>query len=512
MATSSQMRASARRRGLTARLARGPGLPAILACLAAFVAVWTLYFAISEAPAAIHHDSAEAYVWGQEFQLGYAKHPPFWAWVCGLWFSIFPRTGWAYALLTGLNAGLGVAGAWMLVGDFAQGPKRAAATLLLLLTPFYTFLSYRYNANSIFLSIWPWTLHAFVRSFEGRRIGAALGFGILMGLALLSKYYALILGATCFVAAVQHPARGRYFRSLAPYVSVAATLVVCAPHVAWLLTNHAPTVRYVHDEAGRGFASTASYAALALVGAAAQNGLALAVIALAGRVAPDGLLASLRRRWSEAGIRMLATLAIVPVALTALAGFAIGMKISTNMMIGVFAPLPLLAIELAGTPHPARLLRVAARLVGVLTLGALALSPAVALTKAWLDADDGVRQPRKELASEATRLWRETTGRRLAFAGGSFKYDTALVFYSPDSPHGFDLKDPGRTPWATPQAIAAQGLLAACLADDEACLAASARVATPQSKRTEISLSHDVLGHKGAATRFIVTIVPPTAD
>ena len=54
----------------------------------------------------------------------------------------------------------------MLIGRFADGEKRMAATALLLLTPFYTFLSYKYNANSIFLSIWPWTRYFFVRSID----------------------------------------------------------------------------------------------------------------------------------------------------------------------------------------------------------------------------------------------------------------------------------------------------------------------------------------------------------
>src|ERR1700694_4529665 len=54
-----------------------PSLLSSLSLLAIFVAIWTLYGAISAAPAAIHNDMAEAYVWGREFQLGYAKHPPF---------------------------------------------------------------------------------------------------------------------------------------------------------------------------------------------------------------------------------------------------------------------------------------------------------------------------------------------------------------------------------------------------------------------------------------------------
>ena len=43
----------------------------LLALLALIVLIWTLYGVISAAPAAIHNDMAEAYVWGREFQLGY---------------------------------------------------------------------------------------------------------------------------------------------------------------------------------------------------------------------------------------------------------------------------------------------------------------------------------------------------------------------------------------------------------------------------------------------------------
>jgi 4-amino-4-deoxy-L-arabinose transferase-like glycosyltransferase len=170
-----------------------------LALLAIFVMVWMLYGVISASPAAIHNDMAEAYVWGHEFQLGYEKHPPFWAWIAGFWFEMFPRADWAFTLLAVLNAGLGLYGSWMLIGDFAKGDRRLAATALLLLTPFYTFLALKYNANSVFLSLWPWTMHFFVRSIDDRRFTDAILFGLFVGFALLSKYFALILAATCFV-------------------------------------------------------------------------------------------------------------------------------------------------------------------------------------------------------------------------------------------------------------------------------------------------------------------------
>ena len=107
----------------------------LLAAFVAFVAVWGLYAAISDAPIAIHQDMSEAYVWGREFQLGYNQHPPFWAWIAGVWFSLMPRTTWSFDLLAVLNAGIGLLGAWWLIGDFTTGARRIAATVLLLLTP-----------------------------------------------------------------------------------------------------------------------------------------------------------------------------------------------------------------------------------------------------------------------------------------------------------------------------------------------------------------------------------------
>ena len=79
------------------------GLPvgsttAMWGLLGAFIAVWFAYGAIADAGKAIQIDLAEAYVWGREFQLGYNQHPPFYAWIAGVWFMAFPRTNWAFVL------------------------------------------------------------------------------------------------------------------------------------------------------------------------------------------------------------------------------------------------------------------------------------------------------------------------------------------------------------------------------------------------------------------------------
>src|SRR2546429_5864964 len=61
--------------------------------------LWTLIQIDLKAAQDVHMDVAEAFAWGQKFQLGYGKHPPLAGWVAGLWFRIFPVADWAtYAL------------------------------------------------------------------------------------------------------------------------------------------------------------------------------------------------------------------------------------------------------------------------------------------------------------------------------------------------------------------------------------------------------------------------------
>ena len=484
---------------------REPGVGVIALSLAAFVVLWSVYFAISESQASIHNDMAEAYAWGQEFQLGYHQHPPFWAWICGLWFSVFPRAGWAFAFLSSTNAAMGLLGAWLLIGRFASGDKRVAATALLLLTPFYTFLSYKFNANSIFLSLWPWTLYFFVRAIDSgeRRDDAA--FGVLLGCALISKYFALLLAMTCVVAVLVHPRRNDYLRSPGPWITIAATLLVITPHLLWLAASGAPPVAYLEHVSGRQFLVAASFAATALLGCIGQLVLVFALVAFAAR----GAVEPSNERLPASRRRFLAALALTPPILTALAALALRNKISTNMLIGVFSLAPLFLIESLGARALSRLRNLATRAAMGLCLTALALSPAVAIGKAWLSRDSNDTDPRKELAAEATRFWREATGLPVPFVAGSFGYDNGVVFYSPDRPHafvGFTYYGAG---WVTPQAIANHGLLTVCLADDLNCATETAKFTSPAARSESVTLAHRFLGHEAKPKDFVITAIPP---
>ncbi|HEY0185366.1 MAG TPA: glycosyltransferase family 39 protein [Rhodopila sp.] len=485
----------------------------ILALLAAFSAIWAVYFTLTEAPMGIKHDMSEAYAWGREFQLGYNQHPPFWAWICGLWFYAFPRTDWAFALLSSLNGGIGLWGAWMLIGDFATGRKRLAAWALLLLTPLYTFFAYKYNANIIFLSIWPWTLHYFIRSVRGRRTQDAILFGVLIGLAMMSKYYALTLVATCLVAVFQDRWRS-YFTSASPYISAIVALVICAPHVWWLIAYRAPPLRYLAGLSGQGWDPVADYALGTFLGAVSMNLGVVLVVAIVGLTSRHGAASGPDTRDRDAQGRgrdllMLATLALTPLVLTIVSGLLLRTRTTPEMTIGTFTLIPLLAIELFRIRDIDRLCRVSVVLAGVVTLGALVLAPAIGLQRTYLSSKAMNIAPYQEVAIGATKLWHERTSLPLLYIGGTDWYENAIAFYGADRPHTFVHFDYARNLWVTPEALAKHGLMSVCVSTDSVCLAATAPFVTPASTREELSFARTFWGHTAKPVRFVVTVIPP---
>ena len=473
----------------------------------AFAMWWTVCFVIAEWPAAIIQSMAEAAAWGKEFQLGYNQHPPFWAWIAGLWFLVFPHTSAAFSLLSALNCAIGLWGAWTLIGEFAEGAERLAATALLVATPLYTFMGYGFNANIVFVSIWPWTLYFFVRAFRTPNALDSIAFGLMMGVALMSKYYALILGATCFLAALRLPERRAYFRSASPYISILVAAIVVSPHVYWLFTSSAPSLHYVGEITRLGYAAALRNFVTTLFGSIAENALPIAFILFFARATLSW--PTIGARLADPRVQFLLILALAPLALSLAACLALQSKLVTPMLQGVFALVPLAAMRVFSLVDVGPLQRFAQRFAIAVTLIAMPLAPLQALYWVWFTNNPKVAEPRAELAAAATELWHERTELPLDYVGGSYALGDAVSFYSPDHPHSFESLDFARRLWVTPEALAAHGLLTLCLADDDACLAATERLKTPASSRTDITIIRRVWGRKFPPARFIATVIPP---
>ncbi len=479
-----------------------PGIALILI----YALVWASFATISTGRG-LHADSLEAYTWGREFDLGYYKHPPFWSWIAGLWFAVFPKTNFSFWFLSELNGAIGLAGAWALIGRFSNRRMQLLGVLLLMVTPFYQFNAQRFNANTILLSIWPWTLYFFVRSIETCRAFHALLCGVLAGFALLSKYYGAILVATCFFAALTHHGRRDYFRSAAPYVSTVGAFLVFLPHLLWLVKDGFQPFFYLADRIDKADRAIANQYFEFIIGN------------LAFFILPAALLIFARWRGGKAEARndmgrihgpsFINVLAFAPFVLTLIAGAVGHTALGIPFAVSILALVPPLLVSVINPSlnHAIKYTRI---LVGVMIVACLTVS--AALPYFYLRFDEShYSMPRDEMADAAMDIWTRETGLPLRYVAGERDYAMAVAFRSKDNTSEFNNFNFRWAPWVTRDGLKAHGLLAICRKDDEPCNRRAGRFAGNGSKVIEHTIQRQIWNAVGRPWTFNVYVIPPNA-
>lgn len=477
----------------------------------AHVAVCTLIAVGGLWTGPIQDDMAEAWAWGREFQLGYAKHPPFFAWVAGAWFLLFPRLDWCFYLLSAVNGAIGLAGVWFLAGRFLQGRARLAAVLLTGLVPLQTIVAINYNASSALLSSWPWAVYFFVRSMESCRIGHGLLFGVLAAMALLTKYFSALLLLSCFVASLFHPHARRYYRSPAPYAAVAAFLVLIAPHVHWAMLNDLPTVQYALLKTWQPRISTSYRVVIVTLMAVGIHGLMLLGLLRAfGRATPHllrGALLSIKephRAW-------IWTLALGPFVLMLISVLVFNVKLNSKFLTPLFFLVPTALLAFSCADVTAQRLRSIARLWALAACACAIVG--LPLSYAMFRLQLGLAQePSRELARAATDVWHHKFGTPLRIVAASRDYGHALAFYSADAPSHFIDASYVVAPWVTPARVEREGLLVACRLDDAACLERAAKFESRHSIREQVSVFRSHMGYNAPSIAFVLILIPPSGQ
>ena len=470
--------------------------------------VWTIASDVMRWPGALWDDMLEAYSWAQHWQLGYYKHPPFYAWIVGVWFKIFPRADWAFYLLSAVNVGVGFIGVWWLAGRFVKPDAQLLSVLLLTFMPYYNYMALNFNANTVLLSLWPWTSYAFVRSLEKRTIAWGALFGTFAGVCLLSKYYSILLLASCFVASLLHPEARRYYASPAPYVAVAVAALVFSPHVWWAVSNDFPTLKYALSKTGQTWSYNSYRALIAGLAGIGLNLQAAAIFVSALGRRRSALRGDAWHKMLAPERRWLLVLALGPLLLTLTLGAVGYVKVLLNFLIPVFfmAPLMLLiAFEQAITAHSVRNV---IRAVVILMIGSMVVAPIAAYTTFAVQLH-GTSEITPEAARDAARHWHEAFPHPLKIVAGSEKNSLAQVFYGPDHPVEFTHFDFGHAPWINVDRINREGLLTICNDDDVVCIARAQHFANADTRLIETSVGKTVFGIVGPKQGLVYIMTPP---
>ena len=486
-----------------------PGGRALWIFLVLFVAIWTSFQIVSYASIGLHPDLLEVFAWSQNLAPGY-KHPPLAGFVAAAWFSIFPIADWSFHLLAMVNAAVAFFAIDLIARRYVDGDKRLVVLLLLLLTPLYQFHGQRFSTNQVLLSTWPIATYCFLRSFETRSLGWSAAAGAAAALAVLGKYYSIVLVAAFVIAALMHPRRFDYLRSPAPWIAAVVGLIVLAPHLHWFFTTGGMTLSYARQvHGGLSMAALLWQAVSSTVSAAGYVIVLLLAYLLIVRPDRRTLRATL---WpADPDRRMLVVLLAAPLLLPIVVMPLSGIKYSALWTLPAWFLLPIVLLS----PPQAVVQRLdAVRLAFVvlcMSLAVLAASPAIAWVRFIGEEAKPARAHYAAVSQELTRVWRLNTKQPLAIVASSTDFANAASFYSADHPRSWDLADPQLTPWIAKDRPPRDGWAAVCPATEQHCMLLADRAAAQSAGviRQEFEHAATFFGRRGPPIRFIFVLVPP---
>jgi 4-amino-4-deoxy-L-arabinose transferase-like glycosyltransferase len=226
----------------------------------AYFVIWAVISWLSSPSLDSYGDMVENYAWSQTLALGTFKHPPLFAWIVGAWFALFPTRVWAYYLLSYVNAAVGIAGIVCLARLWVPEAMPAARRRLFLTTVAvfaalsfpYSNLAAKFNADTVLLSLWPWTAYACFAALHAespwRRSGFAVLFGVMAAAAMMGKYFSVLLLVTLFAVTVSHADYRRWYRTRYPYLTAAIFALALLPHLLWEMRMDFPFRLYLESK------------------------------------------------------------------------------------------------------------------------------------------------------------------------------------------------------------------------------------------------------------------------
>jgi 4-amino-4-deoxy-L-arabinose transferase-like glycosyltransferase len=474
----------------------------VLAGLGVYLMLWTLYGALAKGSQDLSYDMTEELVWARDLSFGFLKHPPLSPLLVKLWFSVLPREDWTFYLLAILVASLALWVAWRLAGDYLDGDKRILALALLSLVPFFNFHALKYNVNTALMPLWGMTTLWFLRSFRTRSLAYAMLAGVGAAAAMLCKYWSIFLIVGLVLAALIDVRRRFYFRSGAPWITIAVGFAVLSPHLIWLVQHDFAPVRYAMVVHGYNSLESAFFNAFKyLAGAAGYVALPVALVLIA--VKPRRAVIADMLWPKNADRRLAATAFWAPLLLPAVAAVVAGVSVNSLWSMSAWTLLPVLLLSPPALTVPAtatrRILGFAIALPFVMMLAA----PIVAIVMHHF-GNFPVSAQSRLLSTRVERAWHEMTDQPLVYIDGDVAYSISV--YALDHPRALpDL------PPVSAEALTRSGMAFVCVYEDEKCIgdAAVRYRKDPASRWSEVTLRRVFLGKPGRPQRYAILIVPP---
>lgn len=472
---------------------------ATAAIIVIFAIVLTLHAGLSRLNLDEWGDMAENFAWGELWQWGYYKHPPFFGWAVAAWFSVFPREDWFYYLFSSLNNTVALIVLWRIAKRFGNANFQLFVIAAAILMQPFSFQAVKYNANAAMTPLWAGMILFYLRGLEKQRWMDALVLGILTGLSMLAKYYSAVIVLALFLHAVfDREARGILLSAFGAIVA-AISILVFLPHVYWLFHNDFAPIIYALSQGDGSFTDSLIYF-VNFSGGVVIYLLPEIALAFLMRSRNDGYpviwLERMKALRSSVQGRALLSAGFLSIAITIVLSFAASADLSIVWALPVFVPMAVIVATLLPDDLLQRNVIRVFYVLGIFFVGLIVSAPFIKAQNRTTTAKE-LATPARQVAAALDNYWKTYGDAKMGYviAGDHFLSDS-ITFYSVYRPIKLENSSlESAKGYLDADQIKTRGLIFICKVSDDGCRVQAAAFSAGRSDAIKIDFS--VTGYDG---------------
>lgn len=196
------------------------------------------------------HDVIEAIAWGGQWQLGYDRDPFLVAWLAHLAYWIGSASVWPIYYLSQLCVIASFWAVWRLAKIVGLDDFRALVAVLFLEgIYYYHFTTAEFNDNVLQIPLWAASSYFYYKSLTNQKIADWSLTGCFLALAMLAKYFTIMLMLPMFAILLCTKEGRSSFKSPGIYIGMLVGAVVLSPNLYWQYQNDWQYIHYALDRA-----------------------------------------------------------------------------------------------------------------------------------------------------------------------------------------------------------------------------------------------------------------------
>lgn len=406
---------------------------------------------------AIDNDLIEALTWGRQFEWGYDKNP-FLPGLLAHLGGLVGLNGFGIYFIQQVFILLGIGSVRALTLALTGNAAYAfVAAISLLLCTSYNLDVQIYNDNYILQGLLPLSALYFYRGVNDNHLTHWLLSAVILGLATLAKYSAIIFIPLYAIYVLCSPQRKKYYFSVNPYLALLLYSLILVPNLIWLYHQDFNALRYAF--LARGLLHQLAYLAyvknnldfLLTVFIEFLPSLLALLIAIDYKKSSTDRRAPYQKRFNEcvySGLMGFGPISLLFI-LACLLGFSLHREWGSTFV--SFLGTALLVIL-----QPS----ISQRSVRRFTLFTVTVMLSFGLGYSIVsEKNDAGAYPGPEIAKFATQLWHTHYATTLTYVAGD-RYTAGYIgYYSPDKPHIWMEWNPNNSPWINKNALRCKGAL-----------------------------------------------------